>query len=196
MEKWPSRVNRSLERVQDWSYRKRGLYWRRYLYSMIQPGWTSGRVKVLARIFSPLRFSMIFSKGLPSKFTMLPSGRMVRARTPWMSLESLKNGISTLAWSVPSCVKILMRRYSLTEAPSVLVYFSFTALSRYRIMAWAPGLAGLSFRARSAGGMGSQSSPAEDRRGTMAMAQSRRDANAVMQMNRWVRFMVKHAPKL
>src|SRR5580692_5182058 len=73
---------------------------------MIQPGWTSGRVKVLARIFSPLRFSMIFSKGLPSKFTMLPSGRMVRARTPWMSLESLKNGISTLAWSVPSWVKI------------------------------------------------------------------------------------------
>src|SRR3984885_11541702 len=130
MEKWPSRVNRSLERVHDWSYRNRGLYWRRDLYSMMQPGCPSGGVEVFARIFSPLRFSMTFSKGLPAKFTMPPSGWMVRARTPAMSLDSLKNGISTLAWSVPSWVEILMRTYSLTEAPSVFVYFSFTALSR------------------------------------------------------------------
>ncbi len=74
--------------------------------------------------------------------------------------------------------------------------WSSIALERYRIMAWAPGLAGLSFSARSAGGMGSQSSPAEERRGAMAAAQSSRNAKAVTQMNRWVRFMAKHAPKL
>src|SRR5579862_5904881 len=55
----------------------------------------------------------------------------------------------------PACVKILIRLYSvMLEASSSM------KLSRYRIIASAPGLFALSFIARSAGSMGCQSSPA------------------------------------
>jgi hypothetical protein len=43
---------------------------------------------------------------------------------------------------------------------------------------------------------GSQSSLAEEVRGAMAAALRNRNAKAVTQTNRWVRFMVIHAPKL
>ena len=43
---------------------------------------------------------------------------------------------------------------------------------------------------------GSQSSPAEEVRGAMAATLRNRNAKALTQRNRWVRFMAKHAPKL
>src|SRR5277367_4910548 len=158
---------------------------------MMLPGCTSGRVKVFARYFTPLALTMVFSNALPSKLTMLPSGWMVRARRSRIFTFLLLKGSSTLASFVPSCVKILMRTYSRTEDSR-----EFMSLERYRIIAFAPGLAGLSFSARSAGGTGSQSSPAEEGRGALATPQSTLNAKALAQKNRWVRFMAKHAPKL
>jgi hypothetical protein len=43
---------------------------------------------------------------------------------------------------------------------------------------------------------GSQSSLAEEVRGAMAATLRNRNAKAVTQTNRWVRFMAKHAPKV
>src|SRR5580658_1841847 len=81
-----------------------------------------------------------------------------------------------------------MRKNSFIEEPSVEAYFSFTALSRYKIMAWAPGCLGLSFKTRSAGGMGSQSSPA--RLGCAGRKDSDINATTRQNKNRWARFTI------
>src|SRR5882724_3047456 len=46
---------------------------------MMLPTCTSGSVNVLARYLTPLAFAMVLSNALPSKLTILPSGRIVRA---------------------------------------------------------------------------------------------------------------------
>src|SRR5579862_3552034 len=153
---------------------------------MMQPGSTSGRVKVLARTDTPPDFSIVDWRTWPSNFTSVPSGLMVRPvmyTTFWNDGEN-----SMLMWpcSVPFCVKILMRMYSSSVSPDEGAFDASSISSRYRIMASAPGCLGLSFIARSSGGIGSHPSVAREVR---APANRRRHTTAIRSERRWVGFI-------
>src|ERR1700693_4470936 len=58
----------------------------------------SGSTTTLAMYLIPLAQTIILSMGLPSKLSMVPSGRMVRAFALCTSSFPLENGISKLAY--------------------------------------------------------------------------------------------------
>src|SRR5882762_5215121 len=71
------------------------------------PTCTSGIENVFARYFTPLAFTIVLSNAFPSKLATLPSGRIVRAFSPWTVPWPLKYGISTSPYFRPSSVNYL-----------------------------------------------------------------------------------------
>ncbi len=76
---------------------------------MMLPTVTSGIVNVFARYFKVFDFTMVLSNTLPSKFTIEPSGWIVLARMLLTLVRCFRKGICTLAFSLPSSVRILIR---------------------------------------------------------------------------------------